>query len=123
MNIIRGELPSTTATQVLIPLATYARKAIPLDEIVVPENRARGLQEEKLSGLMESIQRFGQMHPIQVLPLRDGGYPLVTGRHRLEPMRIAPSRCSSRRTLRCSGALSGPQQRSEDSKNPRRGCH
>ena len=55
-----------------------------LDDIVVPPNRLRGLQSDKVAELSESMkQPAGLLHPI-VVQWGDGdGYKLIAGAHRL----------------------------------------
>ncbi|MGY3605139.1 MULTISPECIES: ParB/RepB/Spo0J family partition protein [unclassified Bradyrhizobium] len=61
-------------------------KKLPIDAIEVLEGR-RDLTEENIEGLVESMGSVGLQSPICVRPGQDGGYILVTGRHRLEAAR------------------------------------
>jgi ParB-like chromosome segregation protein Spo0J len=59
-----------------------------LGGIVVLPDRMRGLRQEVVDQLAESIRAQGLLHPIIVRPRpRTVGYVLVAGRHRLEAMR------------------------------------
>ena len=53
------------------------------DIIQIPP-RQRGLDEDAVGWLMESISKIGLQQPITVLDNGDGALQLVTGRHRLE---------------------------------------
>lgn len=62
-----------------------ASKAIPIDAVVVGP-RLRGVGDQQVETLMETIRELGLLHPITVCEDRDG-YALVAGVHRLEACR------------------------------------
>jgi len=58
---------------------------IPIDKIIIPEQRARAtFDEEKLAELRASIEKHGFTVPILVRELPDGKYELIDGEHRLK---------------------------------------
>lgn len=66
-------------------------KVLTADEIIVPENRLRSVDDEAVGVLVDSMARHGQMDAITVSgqDLGDAGpvYTLVAGAHRLEAIK------------------------------------
>lgn len=60
---------------------------IRIDDIYVPAQHRKRLDEDKVANLAESILENGQEQPIQVRKGK-GRYVLQTGLHRLEAMRF-----------------------------------
>ncbi len=56
---------------------------IPLGDIVV-KDRLRGCDKDWVRALVASIEEIGLQQPLAVVPLKDGKYRLVSGRHRLQ---------------------------------------
>jgi ParB family chromosome partitioning protein len=55
-----------------------------LDEILVPPDRLRDADPDKVAEMIVSLRERGQLQPIEVLPASDDGmYPLNIGLHRL----------------------------------------
>lgn len=64
-------------------------KKLPLDRIVL-RHLARDrmvLDEEEMTALMASLEARGQQTPIEVLPIGDGTYGLISGLRRMEALR------------------------------------
>ena len=59
---------------------------IPIDEIKV-NRRMRRTDEERIKDLAESIKNVGLLHHISIA-IKNGGYVLLSGLHRLEAFRI-----------------------------------
>ena len=58
-------------------------KEIPIDKIIIPEQRARAsFTEEQHQELMASIKNYGFTVPILVQDNKDGTYTLIDGEHR-----------------------------------------
>ncbi len=57
-------------------------KSIHVDQISIPDDRTRSLDEAWVELLAESIAEQGLIHPISVWPSEDG-YTLISGYHRL----------------------------------------
>lgn len=64
-------------------------KKLPLDQIVL-RHLARDrmvLDEDEMTALMASLEARGQQTPIEVLPLGDGTYGLISGLRRMEALK------------------------------------
>jgi ParB/RepB/Spo0J family partition protein len=66
-------------------------KDIPIDKIYVGKN-VRTEPEQDLGGLMESIEKYGVIQPILVMPRAKGTYELVAGHRRLAAMKARHER-------------------------------
>lgn len=58
-------------------------RIVDVSEVVVPEGRFRQADEKTVAGIIESLDRFGQLQPIIV----ENDMSLVDGLHRLEAMK------------------------------------
>jgi len=57
---------------------------IDVNDIKVPADRCRALRPHDIAGIAASFQVVGQLQPIVVRPLVDGGYSVIAGVHRLK---------------------------------------
>ncbi|MEM6372341.1 MAG: ParB N-terminal domain-containing protein [Pseudomonadota bacterium] len=63
-------------------------RTIPLDQIIVPEDRSRDLDPVWAEALAAMIEKQGLIHPIRLRQTVDGTFILVAGLHRLEAHRL-----------------------------------
>jgi ParB-like nuclease domain len=88
----------------IAPRTRAATKAalVPLDEIDFPAN-ARPTHADKVGELVKSIQLIG-LQSMPTVVERKGRYMLVTGRHRVEAMRVIGKDPIRRQPRRSAGA-------------------
>ncbi len=79
--------PPTAAAQAAPPSSSV--KSIAIDDIVVPSDRQRALQPNKIVALSELMQHPpGLLHPIVVQSWGGAGYKVIAGVHRLEAAKV-----------------------------------
>src|SRR5438105_13335648 len=77
-------IPSSAPTEPAAPMKVLS---VPIDRIeIVPDRDHRG-ENVDLKDLLASIPIIGMLHPLLVLPERDGKYELLAGHRRLRAAR------------------------------------
>ena len=71
-----------------IPNAVPHRRSLPTPiDMIVVEGRLRSVDEAAVEHMAESMQRLGQLYPIQVNTIEPGQFRLVAGAHRIAAAR------------------------------------
>src|SRR5207253_10743683 len=77
-------IPSSAPTEPAAPMKVLS---VPIDRIeIVPDRDHRG-EDVDLKDLLESIPTIGMLHPLLVLPERNGKYELLAGHRRVRAAR------------------------------------
>ena len=67
-----------------VPNAVRSRHSLPVPIIdITVEGRLRSIDDDAVDHLAESMARQGQLYPINIRTLDEGGYQLVAGAHRI----------------------------------------
>ena len=78
------ETQSKGREQVEVPNAVRSRHSLPVPIVdIAVEGRLRSINEEAAEHIAESMKRQGQLYPIDIRTLDEGGYQLVAGAHRI----------------------------------------
>lgn len=68
-------------------LLAESKMMMPIEKIVITgENPRTSMDEEELTGLVESIREIGQKDPVKLRPLQDGNYELISGHRRVKAL-------------------------------------